>query len=644
MVSFARRMSAGGGHIFVGIILLPALAWACCAEPEAVSLSVGGWIDGYFLTPDGELGLHTLTLSSDTDPPTTPALHPLWAGYRIRLNFTPNQRVTAIRVTGTDSGEVLAEKSFDRPRNWPGLLLLCAEDDGFCHVRHGLSYCVEVTYADGRTGTAVAAVSEACLLPIPELKIDWIDLVRIAEVRRWLSEAGDNLLPGLRADDVPFALAGEDGQIVLVGWPAPPAGFHRYEGPAPIEDAIYLTSLPGDGIVEVEDAAGVAAEFLGTLSVMLPPDPDWWRAFASPGDQERRDRAATMLHEICHVNWRPRRPSGTGGPLAIPPLEARLLEETARRLLAEPNARVDGYPRVYQYLALMEERDRLLANVAAARGLWRDVETSEGYAYYVTWLARSVLDASVHSSPLADLRSPWVTRPPATIEDEVVRTLASHSSSADSALAWHPWAHAEYHGFREIAMLHRMDPGAVRRAWSRGTHVRGALATASGYAALSPDLKRRVLQAVKRGTGYRERLAAYQEEIAAGTETILARFAHPEGPGPTPVLVRGQAVLCPGASPPRATEPQLMVMFAFRLADQFGLEVERPALVSFLLADGGWAVEVRTLLEEVSALRDHPDGARLEVDQEEVRLDLPAARVTDEDGVLVVTMGRRGGD
>lgn len=643
-MSSTQRVFIAGARILVLSALLLVFAPPCRGEPEAVALSVGGWIDGYFLSPAGELGLHSLDLSSHDDPPAEPALHPLWAGYRIRLNFTPHERVTAIRVTGADSGEVLAEKTFDPPRNWPGLLLLRAEDDGFCHVRHGLSYGVEVAYADGSSGTAVAAVSEARLLPIPELKIDWIDLVRIAEVRRWLREAGDNLLPGLRADDVPFALAGDDGQIVLVGWAAPPAGFHRYDGPAPIDDAIYLTSLPGGGIVEVEDAAGVAAEFLGTLAVMLPPDPNWWQVFATPGDRAGGDRPTTMLHEVCHVNWWRRRPSGTGGALAIPPLEARLLEETARRLLAEPNARVDGYPRVYQYLALMEERDRLLSEVPAARDLWRGMETSEGYGYYVSWLARSLLDASVHSSPLADLRSPWVARPPATIEDEVVRTLASHSSSADTALAWHPWAHAEYHGFREIAMLHRMDPGAVRRAWSRGMRVRDALAITSGYAALSPDLKRRILEAVKRGTGHRERLAAYEEESALHTAAILARFADPEGPGPTPVLVRGQAVLRPGASPPRAPEPQLTVMFAFRLADQFGLEVEGPALVSFVLADGGWNLEARTLLEEVSALRDHPDGGTLYVDQEEVRLDLPNANVTDEDGVLVVTMGRRGRD
>lgn len=641
-MSFARRMSTAGGRILIGITLLLALSWACCAEPEVVSLSVGGWIDGYFLTPDGELGLHSLTLSSDAHPPAEPALHPLWAGYRIRLNFTPNRRVTAIRVAGTDSGEVLAEKTFDRPRNWPGLLLLGAEDDGFCHVRHGLSYRVEVTFADGRTGTAVATVSEARLLPIPELKIDWIDLVRIAEVRRWLRAAGDNLLPGLRADGVPFALAGEDGQVVLVGWPAPPEGFHRYEGPAPIEDAIYVGELADSELIEIEGAAGYAEEIRSTLAVRMPPNPDWGLTFTPRGEEEAQQRAAAMLHEVCHVNWRPRQTTCGTVRFGIPPLEARVLEEIARLLLSEPTARVDSYPRVYQYLALMEERDRLLAGVATAREQWRNSETSEAYAYYVTWQARQTLDPLVRHSPLSELRSPWPEGSIARWERIVTESLRDHYSEKEGALAWWVVAHSEYHGFREIVMLHQMDPEAVRRAWSRGAHVRDALAATSGYSDLSPDLKRRILYAVKQGTGYRERLAAYQAEIVSGTEAILTRFARPEGPGPTPVLVRGRGVLLPGASQPLDPELHFLTFFGVGISDQLILEVERPAMVRAALIDGGWNVEVRTLLEEVSALRDHPDGAPLGLNGEEVRMYAASAYVTDEDGVLVVDLGSSG--
>ncbi len=623
------------------LLLLPARA--LLAQTEPVPLSVGGWIDGYFLTPDGELGLHTLTLSSQATSPDAPALHPLWAGYRVRLNFIPNEAVRAIRVTGTDSGEVLAERQFDRPRNWPGLLLLCPDDDGFCHVRHGLSYRVEVTYADGRTATATASVNDARLLPVPDLKIDWIDLVRIKEVRRWLREAGDNVLPGLRADDVPFVLEGEDEQVALVGWPSVPEGFRRYEGPTPLDEPIYVGALGDEELIEIEDAAGYAGKVRGTLAVRLPRNPDWGAAFTARGQTPSRQRAETILHEVCHVNWYPRSRASSTGRFGVPPLEARVLEEIARRLLAEADARADGYPRVHQYLALMEERDRLMAAIAGARDQWRREETSEAYAYYVSWQARAALDEVVRNSPLVGLRSPWPHVALGRMERAVTEALRDRYPEWGGALNWWVVAHSEYHGFREIAMLYQMDPAALRRAWSSGTHVRDALAAASAYADLSPDLKRRVLYAATEGTGYRERLASYRDESARGISAILARFARPQGPGPAPVLLRGRGTISPGAPHPHASEPQFLEVFGLGIRDVFGLELVRPAVVRAAVAKGGWCMEVRTLLEEVSGLQEHVEGAPLEVDGEEMRLYAASARVTDEGGVLVVTLGNGDG-
>ncbi|MGD9494744.1 MAG: hypothetical protein AB7Y46_00410 [Armatimonadota bacterium] len=639
-----RRLTLGRSrHAFLAAVLVLMPRESLC-QPETVPLSVGGWIDGYFLTPDGELGLHTLTLSSEGSSPDGIALHPLWAGYRVRLNFTPNEAVHTIMVTGTESGEVLAERRFDRPRNWPGLLLLCPGDGGFCHVCHGLSYRVEVAYADGRTATATASVRDARLLPVPELKIDWIDLVRIKEVRRWLREAGDNLLPGLRADDVPFVLEGEDGQVVLVGWPSAPEGFRRYEGPTPLDEPIYVGALGDQELIEIEDAVGYAGKVRGTLAVRLPRNPDWGSAFTARGRATGGQRAETILHEVCHVNWYPRVRAATTGRFGVPPLEARALEETARRLLSEADARADGYPRVHQYLALMEERDRLMAGIPGARDQWRREETSEAYAYYVSWLARAALDEAIDSSPLVDLRSPWPLVPLARMERAVTEALRDRYPDWGGALNWWVVAHAEYHGFREIAMLYQMDPVAVRRAWSRGTDVRDALAAASGYADLSPDLKRRVLYAAKQGTGYRERLAAYEDESAQGTSAILARFARPTGPGPSPVLLRGRGTISPDVPRPHASGPQFLEVFGLGIGEVFHLELKRPAVVRAAVAEGGWCLEVQTLLEEVSVLREHVNGAPLEVDREEMRLYAASARVTDDGGVLVVTLGSGDGE
>lgn len=73
------------------------------------------------------------------------------------------------------------------------------------------------------------------------MKIDWFDLVRIAKIRQFLREQGDNLLPGFRADNIPFLLEGEEGQWVLVV-----EGFSewwRYKGRVPKGLTVYLPLL-----------------------------------------------------------------------------------------------------------------------------------------------------------------------------------------------------------------------------------------------------------------------------------------------------------------------------------------------------------------------------------------------------------------
>ncbi|MGD9494742.1 MAG: hypothetical protein AB7Y46_00400 [Armatimonadota bacterium] len=609
------------------------------AQPAPVPLSWGGTIQGYFITPEGELGIHELVLRGDRPPPEEPQLHPLWAGYLVQLRLFMFQDVRAIKVTGTQSGEVLYDQQFDPPRQAP-VVHLRTDGEYYCHARHGLSYRVEVTCADGRTATAVASVGDAHLLPIPELRIDWTDLVRIREVRRWLREAGDRLLPGLRADDVPFVLEGEDGQVVLVGWPSPPEGFRPYEGPAPLSERIWVGQAQEGAFASIQDVGGYAGEFFGAHSVLMPLQPQWWRTDSRDGGL---DRSATILHEICHVTeWN--RTSGTGGVLGIPCLEARVLEEAARRLLTEPNARADGYPLVYQYLAVMEERDRLLADIPVARAQWRKLETSEAYAYYVTWLGRAVLEDQVDESLIGGERCLWCPMAPASIERGLVDTMSRRCLGRGDALAWWLGAYAPYQGFREATMLYRIDPQGVRRAWSRSADIRDELAAASGYAELSPDTKRRIRYVVKEATGYRERLAAYRAQVTAGTAAILSRFGRPDGPGPTPVLLRAERPVRAGAPRLENPEPEFLIGFGLGISDDFGLELECPALASFRLADGGWVLEVRTLLEEVSVLREHVNGAPLEVDREEVRLYAASARVTDDGGVLVVTLGSGDGE
>jgi hypothetical protein len=622
----------------LGLALMILMTLPSWGQQDARPLTVSGWMDGYFISPGGDLAFRTLGLSSTPSADPGLALHPLWAGYRVRLSFAPNDDVTAIVVTALESGEVLTEKRFARRRSWRGLLLVNDDDGGFCHSSDGLSYRLTVTYADGGRADAVVSLDDVRLLPALQPRIDWIDLVRISEVRRWLRVAGDDLLPGLRADDVPFALMTSDDQVLLVDWPETPEGFEAYTGPAPTSSPLLIGQPAEDQMPSVTGAAGYAGVFRGTLAVLMPFTDEWWRFTDRSSDQ----RPAALLHEVCHVNWQRARSGGALGALAIPPLEARVLEEIARELLAQDGARADGFPRVYQYIALMEERDRLLADRPGTRDGWRRLETDEAYAYYVSWLSGSVLRPLMVESPLNALLCKPGHGGGGTMERGILRAFQDMTAEYSSALYWWPGAHAPYHGFREATMLYRTDPDGVRSAWRDRSSIRDALAGCSGYDVLDSERQGVVLRSTLRAAEYDRRLEAYRGTAAEGTSLIVERFRDPDGPGRTPVVFI--AHFHPAEGPPLGLpEPQFLEMFAVGVENMFEVVSQGPSLVSFVLERRGASVQLRTLMEEVTALSDHPDGAPLLLNEEEVKLYAPNARVTDNGGVLTVHMGQSSG-
>ena len=99
-----------------------------------------------------------------------------------------------------------------------------------------------------------------------------------------LRECGDLILPGLRADDVPFIVMGDDGCAVLVDYPSPPRGAVPYNGPSPLKAQLSVVrsklDLPkglefGAAVIVpriVMLVAEVVAEVrLGATALALPP-------------------------------------------------------------------------------------------------------------------------------------------------------------------------------------------------------------------------------------------------------------------------------------------------------------------------------------------------------------------------------------
>lgn len=348
------------------------------------------------------------------------------------------------------------------------------------------------------------------------------------------------------------------------------------------------------------------------------------------------------MPEVCHVNWQRVRPGGSLGALRIAPMDARVLEEIARELLTEDSARANGFALVHQYLALMEERDRLLADIPGTRDGWRRVETDEAYAYYVSWLSGSVLRPLMVDSPLNALLCKPGHGDVSTMERAILRMLRDMTADYSSALHWWPVAHAPYHGFREATMLYRTDPEGVRRAWRDRSDIRDAVAVCSGYDALGPERQRTILRAALDAAGYDRRLEAYSQAAAQGAAIVEGRFLEPDGPGRTPVAI--VAHFPPTEGPPLGLpEPQFLEMFAVGVEGMFEIVSQAPSLVSFVLERRGARVQLRTLMEEVTALREHPDGAPLLLDEEEVKLYAPHARVTDSRGVLTVHLDQSSG-
>jgi len=281
--------------LMVGILSIMA-AWAV-GQPK---VTVQGTLKGYFLTPKGELVRRSITLtSSPVNEPSKEQLHLLWAGYYFEGLLESEEPVVGVRIFLDDV--LIYPRRFPKPTTKVALpdrkIPLCV------HPRYGFPPVVEVEWGQGRRSRIVMQpIGVKVLSPLP-LKIDWIDLIRIDLVRRFLEREGDNFFLNWRASGVTFVLQGEDDQAVWINPPKPPKGTKRYKGPCPLDAHIYVGKLPK--VLEPE-GDGLTTTVFGYPIVVLKYCPNWFGLPYHPSLQGRCEfsalmRIGTILHETLHA-------------------------------------------------------------------------------------------------------------------------------------------------------------------------------------------------------------------------------------------------------------------------------------------------------------------------------------------------------
>lgn len=166
-------------------------------------------------------------------------LFPLWARYYLRMRVkVSGAKIQRLQLQVSKQGKMATIETIERS---PGSDMIAVpelpNDWLTVHAKVGLNLVLVIDLESGGKVT-IHPQYAVQLGPVQELKIDWLDLVRIAKIRQFLREQGDNLLPGFRADNIPFLLEGEEGQWVLVG-----KGFSerwRYKGRVPKGLNVYL--------------------------------------------------------------------------------------------------------------------------------------------------------------------------------------------------------------------------------------------------------------------------------------------------------------------------------------------------------------------------------------------------------------------
>jgi hypothetical protein len=284
----------------IGISLL-----LCEAQEPTSRVQVRGVIRGYFLGKDRTLSVHEVPFSypaPEASAPPGKGLLPLWAGYSFKMEVeSPTLNLKQV-VIKSGNGTVLWKTRPADPAVTKVTIPHYADKWVGLHVRQGLRLSVIVTLTDGHEERFSIAPPRVRVDQVQTLKIDWLDLVRIYDVRAFLRAHGDDIWRGFRADNVPFLLQGDEGQWVLIDHPKPPSSFRRYSGPLPVPMKVWVGKPSYHPPLDASMADGWMDNIGGVFTACLPYKPYWWAlAGKARNEHDALDRLLTVLHEAFHV-------------------------------------------------------------------------------------------------------------------------------------------------------------------------------------------------------------------------------------------------------------------------------------------------------------------------------------------------------
>ncbi len=266
------------------------------------SVYVRGELKGFFLHADGTFKVETIRFDSRRPPQLglkSRALYPVWAGYYVRAKVESKGPLIRKEVVRAGKGRVIFKrevKEGTKEVELPGV-------DGYwmgVHAKEGLWLSYEIETEDGRRVTLRPRLPRVRVDEVQELKIDWLDLIRIAEVVHFLRQKGERIWPGFRADSIPFLLEGEE-EGVLVNPSKVPSGFRPFKGRSPLDFEIFVGPLS----LPLEDGLAYSFPLLETGEwVCFLRRTRAWYASAIGREPEGYDsgwRLLAILHECFHV-------------------------------------------------------------------------------------------------------------------------------------------------------------------------------------------------------------------------------------------------------------------------------------------------------------------------------------------------------
>jgi hypothetical protein len=620
------------------LFLAVALADAGRAAATEPRVSVEAVLKGFFLSPDGKVQIASLRLATRPHASQGPSLHPLWASYYLTAEVRSPTPVARVRLVACDDGAVLYDRRIDPPRREFGLPVTEGAFIG-AHSRHGLRFRIHLQFAGAGEAFVPMAVDDARLLPRLRPRIDWLDLIRIAEVKRVLRERGETILPGMEADRVPFALAGGDGQCVLIDYPQPLPGFWEYNGPRPAQVHMQIARWG-----RLPKAPAAVTDFRGRPLVLLSYRPHWC-ALPPTGATgrsalEASQRVDTILHETTHAVWHGR----TGSVarvlepelLLVPYAEERALEATERLVVASAvEAEDTALPGLLRdYFALRDARAALGRVPAATVAGAESAETSEGFACYVPWRAGQLLNPSLQAGPLAHI-DPFFR---GMQDDDPLDWLPEAADQACpetgwDAEAWHvllPTAR----GAMEARLLERVAAPVLAQTWAEGGSVPKALAQAVGWATLRTTERAELRKQAEARWGV-DALTGLIEAQTGEVRNALRRAEKASGAGS---ILRARIELFgrPNGAQPRLVASQYVDGFAAAF-DHVLVRVQQPCRVRQGLSSSCGLTQLAVALPpgaDAVLVSQGPEGVR--VRGKGVRLDARDATIEVVHGMLLV--------